>query len=167
MQLFYLVTVFSHSILYENYADEIRNLLSGLGILDDCKIYASHPNHKIPLDDNIFDYLRKNINQNVYMIILWSNSYLESPACMNKLGSLWVVRGNYTSVYVPRFDFNNLKYNQCPIDKNQMGIALKNDSVCKTRLIELENKISKLFNLNVNEEKTTYLIDEFMNEIEV
>lgn len=54
---------------------------------DDCIIYTPHPNHKISLDDNIFDYL-KNINQCVDMIILLPNSYLESPSCINELGAL-------------------------------------------------------------------------------
>ena len=156
----------SHSSKDKKYANAIRNFISGIGVKDNCLIYTSHPNHKIPLDDNIFDYLRKNINQNVFMIILWSNSYLDSPACMNELGALWVVRGDYTSVFIPGFDFNNPKFNQSAIDTNKIGISLKNDSICKTRLIELKNKISKLFNLKVNEEKTTYLIDEFMKEIE-
>lgn len=92
------------------------------------------------------------------MIVLWSNSYLDSPYCMNELGALWVVRENYTSVYVSEFVFNNPKYNQCPTDTNQMGIALKNDSVCKTSLIELKNKVYKLFNLDVNEEED-YIFD--------
>lgn len=155
----------SHSSTDKQYADAIRDFLSGIGVKDDCLIYTSHPNHKIPLDKSIFNYLRKFINQNVYMIILWSDSYLDSPACMNELGALWVVGGNYTNVFVPGFDFNNPKFKQCAIDTNKMGIYLKKDSVCKTRLIELKNNVSKLFNLRVSEEKTTFLIDEFMKKI--
>ena len=160
------VVFLSHSSNDKKYADAIRNYLSGLGLKDECLIYTSHPCHKIPLDNNIFDYLRSNINQNVYMIILWSNSYLDSPACMNELGALWVVRGNYTNVFVPGFDFSNPKFKQCSVDTNKMGIELCNNPVCKTRLIELKNNIVNLFNLDVKEEITTYLIDKFMKEIE-
>lgn len=155
----------SHSSMDKQYADSLRDFLSGIGVKDECLIYTSHPNHKIPLDESIFEYLRKFINQNVYMIIMWSDSYLDSPACMNELGALWVVGGNYTNVFVPGFDFNNPKFKQCAIDTNKMGIALKKDSVCKTRLIELKNNVSKLFNLSVSEEKTMFLIDEFMKKI--
>lgn len=155
----------SHSSMDKQYADLLRDFLSGIGVKDECLIYTSHPNHKIPLDESIFEYLRKFINQNVYMIIMWSDSYLDSPACMNELGALWVVGGNYTNVFVPGFDFNNPKFKQCAIDTNKMGIALKKDAVCKTRLIELKNNVSKLFNLSVSEEKTMFLIDEFMKKI--
>ena len=161
-----IILFLSHSSMGKRYADALRDFITAIGVNDECLIYTSHPNHKIPLNENIFEYLRKNINQNVYMILLWSNSYLESPACMNELGALWVVRADYTNVFVPGFDFNSPKFKQCAVDSNKIGIELKSDSVCKTRLIELKNNISKLFNLNVSEEKTSVLIDEFMNKIE-
>lgn len=56
------------------------------------------------------------------MILLWSNSYLESPACMNELGALWVVRADYTNVFVTGFDFNSPKFKQCAVDSNKIGI---------------------------------------------
>lgn len=43
-------------------------------------------------------------------------------------------------------------------------MALKNDSICKIRLILLKNNVYRSFDLDVNKEKTTYLINEFLNE---
>ena len=62
----------SHKSSDKKYGDALRNFLIGLGVRKEQLIYTSHPLHKIPLDANIFDYLRNNINRKVFMIILWS-----------------------------------------------------------------------------------------------
>lgn len=77
----------SHCSSDKTYGDILEKFIMGLGVKREQLIYSSHPLHKIPLDQNIFNYLRKNINREIFMIILWSNDYLESPACMNELGA--------------------------------------------------------------------------------
>ena len=60
----------SHKSDDKKYGDALRNFIIGLGVKDNQLIYTSHPMHKIPLDVSIYDYLRKNITSNVFMIIL-------------------------------------------------------------------------------------------------
>lgn len=66
----------SHCSKDKKYGDALEYFITGLGVKSSQLIYTSHPLHKIPLDANIYNYLRKNINKNVFMIILWSNDYL-------------------------------------------------------------------------------------------
>lgn len=155
----------SHCSKDKKYGDALEYFITGLGVKSSQLIYTSHPLHKIPLDANIYDYLRKNINKNVFMIILWSNDYLESPACLNEMGAAWVAQSDYTNIYVPDFEFGNKKYHECAVDTKKMGAVLKNDQHCKTAMIELKNKIQELFSLENDEVKVNYILDEFMKKI--
>lgn len=155
----------SHKSNDKEYANALRDFIIGLGVKDNQLIYTSHPLHKIPMDANIYDYLRSNINSEIFMIILWSNDYLESPACLNEMGAAWVMQSDYTNIYVPTFSFGNPKYHECAVDTRKMGAVLNGDQHCKANLIELKNKIIALFNLEDDEKKTSYLIDQFMDKL--
>lgn len=155
----------SHRSSDKKYGDALEKLLIGIGVNNDQLIYTSHPLHKIPLDANIYDYLRKNIRRNIFLIIIWSNEYLESPACLNEMGAAWVVQCDYSNLYVPNFSFGNPKYHECAVDTRKMGAVLKPDEHCKQSMIELKNKVLKLFNIADNEANSTHYLDQFMREI--
>ena len=155
----------SHSSADKKYGNALRNFIIGLGVKDKDLIYTSHELNGIPMDKNIYEYLRENFDNKVFMIILWSNTYLESPACLNEMGAAWVTQSDYTNVYVPDFEFGNPKYHQCAVDTRKMGAVLKNDGHCKTKMLELKDKILKMFNLEIDEKHFMVLLDEFMKEI--
>lgn len=155
----------SHKSDDKKYSDALRDFIIGLGVKDEQLIYTSHPLNKIPMDENIYEYLRRHINSQVFMIILWSDKYLESPACLNEMGAAWVTQADYTNIYVPDFSFGNPKYHECAVDTQKMGAVLNGDKHCKASMIELKNKIVKQFDLSVSEEKTNYLLDQFIESI--
>lgn len=155
----------SHRSTDKKYGDALEKLFTGMGIKNEQLIYSSHPLHKIPLDKNIYEYLRSALGRKVFMIILWSNEYLESPACLNEMGAAWVTHTDYTNIYVPSFDFSNPKYYQCAVDKNKMGAVLDGSDNCKTSIIELKNKLVEMFSLHVDEKSWTYLLDNFVKEL--
>lgn len=159
------VIFLSHKSDDKKYGDALRNFIIGLGVPDNALIYTSHPLHKIPMDKNIYDYLRENISGNVFVIFLWSDAYLDSPACLNEMGAAWVAQKDYTNIYVPTFHFGNPKYHQCAVDTRKMGAVLNGDAHCKMSMIELKNKIQGLFDLKNDEAKSQYLLDQFMKEI--
>ena len=154
----------SHSSKDKKYGNVLRNLLTGLGVKNNQLIYTSHPLHGIPTGENIFEYLRKNIHSNVFMIFLLSDEYFESVACLNEMGAAWVSKSDYLSVFVPKFNFKNSKFIDCVIDKQKMGIDLS-DLQCKTRMLYFKNQIKSLFNLSDNEANENFLLDKFMEEI--
>ena len=155
----------SHRSSDQKYGDALRNFIIGLGVKNDQLIYSSHPLHKIPLDQNIFEYLRNNIHSNVFMIILWSDEYLDSPACLNEMGAAWVVQSDYTNIYVPTFSFGNPKYHECAVDTKKMGAVLNGDQHCRASMLELKDKIVSLFDLQDDEQQVMYLLEEFIKEI--
>ena len=155
----------SHRSSDKKYGDALEKLIIGLGVKNNQLIYTSHPLHKIPLDENIYDYLRKNINQDVFVVILWSNEYIESPACLNEMGAAWVTQSDYTNIYTPDFAFGNPKYHECAVDTRKMGAVLNGDANCKASIIEFRDKILELFGLTIDEQSWTYLLDQFINDI--
>lgn len=155
----------SHRSSDKKYADALEKLIVGLGVKNDQLIYTSHPLHKIPLGQKIYDYLRENINDQVFMIILWSNDYLESPACLSEMGAAWVTQTDYIGIYCPEFSFGNPKYHEVPIDTTKMGAVLNGDANCKASMIEFKNKVQAFFDLEDDEQKSMYLIDEFLKDI--
>lgn len=159
------IVFISHSSHDRLYGDAIRNFLTGIGLKDSQIIYTSHPMNKIPLGKNIFDYLKDNLNRAVFVIFLWSKSFSNSVACMNEVGAAWVANKDYINVYVPGFDFMDPNYIDSAVDKSRMGIVIGNDSQCKHSLIELKDRISSLFDINVEEKKLLYLIDDFVDSV--
>jgi hypothetical protein len=156
----------SHRSSDKKYGDALEKLIVGLGVENDQLIYTSHPLHKIPFNENIYDYLRKNINQKVFVIILWSNEYLESPACLNEMGAAWVTQSDYSNMYTPEFAFNNSKYHECAVDTRKMGTVLNADTNCRASMVEFRDKILEMFNLKLNEQTWTYLLDQFIIDIQ-
>ena len=155
----------SHNSANKKYGDALEKIFSGIGIKNDQLIYTSHPLHKIPLDNNIYEYLRTALDRRIFVIILWSNEYLESPACLNEMGAAWVTQSDYTNIYVPSFDFKNPKYYKCAVDKNKMGAILDGSDTCKANIIELKNKVAEIFSLDIDEKQWVYLLDQFIEEI--
>ena len=155
----------SHSSADKKYGNALEKLFSGIGIKNEQLIYTSHPLHKIPLGKNIYEYLRLAFNRKLFVIILWSNEYLESPACLNEMGAAWVTQSDCTNIYVPSFDFKNPKYYQCAVDKNKMGAILDGSDNCKTSIIELKNKMAEIFSLDIDEKNWVYLLDQFIEDI--
>lgn len=158
------VVFLSHSSKDKKYGDALRNLLIGIGLENEQLIYTSHPLHGIPVGENIFEYLRKHIHSNVFMIFLLSDEYFESVPCLNEMGAAWVSKSDYMSVFIPKFNFRNTKFIDCVIDDKNMGVNL-NDPSCRIKILDLKNKIKNIFNLPTDEAKETYLVDKFLEEI--
>ncbi len=155
----------SHKSDDKKYADALERFIIGLGVKNNQLIYTSHPLHKIPLDTNIYDYLREHIYNQMFMIILWSDKYIESPACLNEMGAAWLAQSDYTNIYVPNFSFGNPKYHECAVDTRKMGAVLNGDNNCKASMLELKEKIQRLFQLEDEPRNAQYLIDKFIEEI--
>lgn len=156
----------SHCSKDKKYGDALRSFLVGIGLKNSQIIYTSYPANKIPIGENIYDYLRNNINSDVFIIFLLSNDYFESAPCLNEMGAAWVFKSNYECFYTPEFDFKSSKYNQCVIDTKKMGILLKNSAACRSSMIEFKNVVCQYFGLEkIDEISFSSLLEEFMESI--
>jgi hypothetical protein len=161
------VIFISHSSKDKKYADLLVKFIKDLGINDEQLIYTSHQDNDVPLNQNTYNYLGNNIHNNTLMIILWSDSYLDSKNCAYETGATWGVKCDYKNLFVPEFSFNNSMLNYVPLDYNKMGITLNGDNKCKVDVEKLKSEIQNIFNLNEDKKSAGLLLDNFMLKIRV
>lgn len=155
----------SHKSDDKLYADIIRNALVGLGVANNQLIYTSHPQHKVPAGENIYDYLRQHITAKVFMIILWSDKYLESVACLNEMGAAWVTRCEYFNFFVPGFNARNPKRFDCALDPNKKAIVLSGDKMCESGIRDFFERIIAYVGIDRNVDREELLLAMFIQEL--
>jgi len=137
----------SHSSADAPFGSAIVKLLRNLGLKKVQIVFTSEVKYGIPLGMNIFDYLKKQITDGVYILYLLSDNYYESVACLNEMGAAWVVQNQYTIVAVPGFQFSNPKFSKGAIDPKQIGFILDD----QFRILEFRDNILSQFGLKVDE----------------
>lgn len=96
----------SHSSHDIEYVREIVNLLREVGLRNDQIFCSSLPGYGIPLNMNIFDYLRELFQEyDLHVILVHSVNYYNSVISLNEMGAAWVLRKENTSILLPGFDF--------------------------------------------------------------
>lgn len=136
----------SHSSYDRDYVSSIVQLLEDLGIREDQLFCSSIPGYGIPLDEDIYDYLKQQFqDHDLHIIFVLSNKYYESPACLNEMGATWVLQKRYTTILLPGFDFKEVKG---AISPTKIAIKLDGDSLdVKEKLGQLKDSIVKEFGL--------------------
>lgn len=151
----------SHSSRDKKYGEAIVKLLRGLGLDRSQIIFTSDDDYGIPINMNIFEYLKTQISEEAFMIYLLSDNYYDSVACLNEMGAAWVVQNDYIVISVPDFDFNNPNFSSGAIDPRRIGFTLDN----KKRLVEFKNKLVERFDLKIDEIDWNRLLDEYFEKI--
>lgn len=142
------IVFLSHSKIDKIYADMLRDFLEDLGIDESRLIYTSDPKYGVPFGKNIYEYLRNAMNDNIFMIILWSNSYVQSTPCLCELGAMWVKQCGYANIFVPKFNHNSIKYRKSPVDHEKAGIILNGDVMCRSMIHQFKDELVKTFNFD-------------------
>lgn len=133
----------SHSSKDVEYVAKVVNLLDGMG-LDQTQVFCSSlPGYGIPIDTDIFDYLRDQfLEYNLHMIFIHSDNYYQSPVSLNEMGAAWALKSVATSVLLPGFGFEKMT----GVVNNQT-IAIKLDGA----ELELKDKLNQLYDKIVEE----------------
>lgn len=136
----------SHSSYDKDYVSDIVELLEDLGIREDQLFCSSIPGYGIPLDEDIYDYLKQQFqDHDLHIIFVLSNKYYESPACLNEMGATWVLQKRYTTILLPGFDFKEMRG---AINPAKIGIKLDGGSLdIREKLDQLKDAIVEEFGL--------------------
>ena len=155
----------SHSSKDIIYVKAIVELLENIGLSHKQIFCSSVPGYGIPLDDDIFEYLKKQLNDYVHVIYVLSNNYYESATSLNEMGAAWISQKRATNILLPGFEFEDIKG-----VANRNKIAVKLDGLIdelKFRLRELqENLLEGLGMEPILPEKWERKRDEFIAEIQ-
>ena len=108
----------SHASADKEYADLLVQLLNDIGIDKsvDKIFYSSMHAYGIPLAENIYDYLKSELNKNIMVIFLLLDNYYTSAACLNEMGATWISNKDYYTVLLPNFEFKDIKGAINPMD---------------------------------------------------
>jgi hypothetical protein len=152
----------SHASADKEYTDLLVQLLNDMGIEKSQNkiLYSSKHGYGIPLVENIYDYLKQELNKNILMVFVLSENYYNSVACLNEMGAAWVNTKAHYSILLPNFSFNKV---EGAIDPLEISFKM-ND---KHRLTEFKNNITQYFNLkNIDARIWEEDRDKFINEVE-
>lgn len=133
----------SHSSNDIEYVAQLVNLLDGMGLNQTQIFCSSLPGYGIPIDTNIFNYLRDQfLGYNLHVIFVHSNNYYMSPVSLNEMGAAWALKNTVTSILLPGFGFDKMTG-----VVNDRSIAIKLD----IKQLELQDKLNQLYDKIVDE----------------
>jgi len=105
---------------------------------------SSIAGYGIPLDQDIYDYLKLQFEtHNLHIILVLSQNYYNSVACMNEMGAAWILQNRYTTILLPGFEFKEIKG---AINPRQIGLKLDNND-----LTDVKEKLGQLKDCLLNE----------------
>ena len=133
----------SHSSKDKAYVTQIVTLLDGMGLNQTQVFCSSLPGYGIPIDTNIFDFLRNQfLEYNLHVIFVHSDNYYMSPISLNEMGAAWALKSTVTSILLPGFGFEKMT----GVVNNQ-AIAIKLDG----QKLELQDKLNQLYDKIISE----------------
>jgi len=152
----------SHSENDKNIVLSFVKLLESIGMTNKHIFCSSVNGYGIPIDENIYDYLKDHFaKQNIYVIMMLSNNYYKSPASLNEMGAAWATSKDYIAILIKGFEFVRIKG-----AINPQKIAMKIDE--KNRLDEIKDKFISAFDLPMLYQKEWETKrDDFLSKINV
>lgn len=124
----------SHKSEDKPFVDALVNLLRLYIGSDADKIFCSSvPNYKIGLGKEIYPEIKAQFDEfDVFMIIIHSPLYYQSPICLNEMGASWILDTKCCSFLTANCKYDDLKGT---IDKQYVSIKVNGDDV-KDRMNE-------------------------------
>lgn len=141
------------------------DLLSGVGISSKQLFCSSIPGYNIKQGSgNIYNFLREEFSNNLFVIFMLSSNYYNSVPCLNEMGATWVLKKKYQSILLPGFEYSQIKG---AIDPCDISFKLE-DKRCRTSSLgELKDNIVNFLEVdNVDVSKWDYQRERFFSIID-
>lgn len=141
------------------------DLLSHIGISTNQLFCSSVPGYNIKQGSgNIYDYLREEFSNNLFVIFMLSPGYYKSAPCLNEMGATWVLKKKYQSILLPGFEYSQIKG---AIDPCDISFKLDDKKYRTSALGELKDNIIQFLDLtNVDVSKWDYQRERFFSTID-
>ena len=105
----------SHSSLDKEYVTYLVDFLESIGLTQEQLFCSSVPGYGIPLDEDIYDYLKRQFKEhNLHVILVLSNNYYQSVACMNEWVRLGYCKIDIRSSYFQGLNLRKFKVQSIP-----------------------------------------------------
>lgn len=151
----------SHSSQDAKVVTAFVNFMLTIGLKSEDMICTSVPSTKIPNGEDIFDYLNKTLNDEIFVLFFLSDNYYSSPVCLNEMGAAWVRKADSLNFLLADFDFSDIRG---VVNKNKVGIKLGTcDAMSKVSLNEFKETLISLFGITINQNVWELARDNFLN----
>lgn len=144
----------SHSSYDENIASALVTLLRTLGFNKSNLFCSSVPGYDIAEGEDIYETLvSKFTDYNIYVILLLSDNYYKSVACLNEMGATWVLKAKYSTLVCPGFKIPEIKG---AVNPSKMAVVLDDAKRVNGKLNQLKDHLIEFFYLPEIEDDTIW-----------
>lgn len=151
----------SHSSRNKDYGNLLVELLRSLGIKEDEIIFTSNVAYGIPVGQNIFHWLKSQIEEKPFVIYLLSEQYYESIACLNEMGAAWIIENDHAAIFTPDFDLSSKEFQSGALDPREIGFYINDEE----RVLSFIQLLSNSFELSSNAILISQSVKKFIAEI--
>ena len=108
----------SHATADKPIVEKFVTMLEQMGVKQNQLFCSSIAGYGIPQGSgDLYDFIRKEMsNDNLFVIMMLSENYYNSPVCLNEMGAAWVKQSAYQSVLLPGFQYPEIKGTVNPRD---------------------------------------------------
>lgn len=108
----------SHATDDKIIVDKLVALLEKMGVKNNQLFCSSIQGYGIPQGSgDLYQYIRNEMsNDNIFVIMMLSKNYYNSPVCLNEMGAAWIKQSAYQSILLPDFDYIDVKGSINPRD---------------------------------------------------
>lgn len=155
----------SHSQRDMQIVEKFVDLLSYIGLDNNCLFCSSIPGYNIKQEKgDIYEYIRNEFNNNLFVIFMLSDNYYNSKACLNEMGAAWVLQKKYQSILLPGFEFSQV---QGAINPREISFKLDDKIYRNVALGELKNVMVEFLGIqDVDTSKWDYQRERFFAQID-
>ncbi len=132
----------SHASKDAEYVKAFVDLLTDIGLpkTSDKIFCSSIEEYGIPNGENIYEYIKRQYDQGIWVIFILSENYYKSVACLNEMGATWATSTESTSILLPEFEFSKI---DGAIDPREISFKMSDPY----RLNEFKTKVQETFGL--------------------
>jgi hypothetical protein len=151
----------SHSSKNNGYGNLLVELLRSIGVKENEIIYTSNVAYGIPVAQNIFNWLKSQIEEKPFVIYLLSKEYYESVACLNEMGAAWIVENEHAAIFTPNFNFTSKEFQNGALDPREIGFKIDDED----RIMSFIQMLSKNFEITGNPVIISQSVKKFIRDI--
>jgi hypothetical protein len=129
----------SHSSQDNEIIKPFIDLIENIGVPHNLIFYSSHPAYGVGLGENIFTRLKKELEDDVFALLMLSDNFYKSPVCLCEMGAVWIKSNKQIPILIPPFDFNAVQ----GVFPNSLGFKM-ND---KNQLNNFKGELESYFKL--------------------
>lgn len=149
----------SHSSYDESYGLVLSNLFRDL--TEKNVFFSSSDTQGVPVNEDIYQTLKAEIQNNAYVFCLLSKHYYTSPACLNEMGAVWALENEYALLCLPGFDLNCKDFRRSFVNIHKKVVHIEN----LNEMFQLAHAVLKSFGIEYNNEQLLKKCSDFTEKI--